>query len=117
MDFGGWKPYVPVAERRRKALRELEKQRKKGQSVSPVIIEGRTIAKTFWGKSLVREPGEVQRLCESPAARPNVCPQRFGYRSANPARGHRRHGQRLIPVPGLAYHHAGSEDSMEIDLL
>src|SRR3954449_110558 len=51
MDFYGWKPYVPVAERRRKALRELEKQRKKGQSVSPVVIEGRTIAKTFWGKS------------------------------------------------------------------
>lgn len=51
MDFYGWKRYVPAAERRRKALRELEKQRKKGQSVSPVIIEGRTIAKTFWGKS------------------------------------------------------------------
>jgi len=51
MDFHNWKPYVPVAERRRKALRQLEKQRKKGQSVSPVIIEGRTIAKTFWGKS------------------------------------------------------------------
>src|SRR5215203_6103844 len=51
MDFYGWKPYVPVAERRRKALRELEKQRKKGQSVSPIVIEGRTIAKTFWGKS------------------------------------------------------------------
>jgi uncharacterized Zn finger protein len=51
MDFYGWKPYVPVAERRRKALRELEKQRKKGHSVSPVVIEGRTIAKTFWGKS------------------------------------------------------------------
>src|ERR1044071_1275319 len=51
MDFYGWKPYVPVAERRRKALRALEKQRKKGQSVSPVIIEGRTIVKTFWGKA------------------------------------------------------------------
>src|SRR3954465_5905501 len=51
MDFYDRKPYVPVAERRRKALRELEKQRKKGHSVSPVIIEGRTIAKTFWGKA------------------------------------------------------------------
>ena len=51
MNFYKWKPYVPVAERRRKALREVEKQRKKGQSVSPVLIEGRTIAKTFWGKS------------------------------------------------------------------
>jgi uncharacterized Zn finger protein len=51
MDYYGWKPYVPVAQRRMKALRELEKQRKKGQSVSPITIEGRTIAKTFWGKS------------------------------------------------------------------
>src|SRR5215207_3255126 len=51
MDFYGWKPYVHVAERRRKALRELEKKRKKGQSVSPIVIEGRTIAKTFWGKA------------------------------------------------------------------
>ena len=51
MDFYGWKPYVPVAERRRKATREIEKRRKKGHTISPVIIEGRTIAKTFWGKS------------------------------------------------------------------
>ncbi len=47
----GWRPYVSVAERRRKAARELEKRRKKGHAVSPVVIEGRTIAKTFWGKS------------------------------------------------------------------
>ena len=31
MDFYGWKPYVSVAERRRKAMREIEKRRKKGQ--------------------------------------------------------------------------------------
>src|SRR5579863_7832215 len=47
----GWRPYVPVAERGRKAAREMEKLRKKGQPVSPVIIEGRTIVKTFWGKA------------------------------------------------------------------
>jgi len=28
--FGGWAPYVPVAARRRKAEREIEKLRKKG---------------------------------------------------------------------------------------
>src|SRR5580658_1583857 len=50
-DDWGWKPYVPVSERRRKALREIEKRRKKGHPVSPIIIEGRAIAKTFWGKS------------------------------------------------------------------
>ncbi|MBF0629162.1 MAG: H-NS histone family protein [Magnetococcales bacterium] len=48
---GGWAPYVPVAERRRKAMREVEKMRKKGQPVAPVVIEGRLIATTFWGKA------------------------------------------------------------------
>ncbi|TAK51812.1 MAG: hypothetical protein EPO25_15420 [Gammaproteobacteria bacterium] len=51
--FGGygWKPYVPVAERRRKAARQMQKLGKKGQQFSPVVIEGRTIARTFWGKA------------------------------------------------------------------
>lgn len=49
--YFGWAPYVSVAERRRKALREIEKRRKKGAAISPVAIEGRAIAKTFWGKS------------------------------------------------------------------
>ncbi|MGH9446157.1 MAG: SWIM zinc finger family protein, partial [Terriglobia bacterium] len=47
----GWRPYVSVAERRRKAAREMEKLSKKGRPISPVVIEGRTIAKTFWGKA------------------------------------------------------------------
>jgi hypothetical protein len=46
-----WRPYVPVAERRRKAMREMEKRKKKGHAVSPVTVEGRTIARTFWGKA------------------------------------------------------------------
>jgi uncharacterized Zn finger protein len=49
-DFG-WPPYVPVAERRRKALKKMESLRKKGQAISPVTIEGRTIVNTFWGKA------------------------------------------------------------------
>ncbi len=47
----GWRPYVSVAERRRKAARKMEKLRKKGQTISPVVIQGRAIAKTFWGKA------------------------------------------------------------------
>jgi uncharacterized Zn finger protein len=50
-DGWGWRPYVTVAERRRKAAREMEKRKKKGYAVSPVIIEGRAIVSTFWGKS------------------------------------------------------------------
>src|ERR1700716_913817 len=47
----GFRPYVPVAKRRAQAAREVEKRRKKGQAISPVVIEGRTIAQTFWGKA------------------------------------------------------------------
>ncbi len=47
----GFAPYVPVAERRRQAQRELEKMRKKGLVVQPIKIDGRIIAKTFWGKA------------------------------------------------------------------
>jgi uncharacterized Zn finger protein len=51
MSYFDWHPYVPVAEKRRQAQRKLAKLRKQGQPVAPVTIEGRTIAKTFWGKS------------------------------------------------------------------
>lgn len=46
-----WRPYVPVATRRHKAEREVQKLRKKGHPVAPVVIKGRTIARTFWGKA------------------------------------------------------------------
>jgi len=48
----GWRPYVPVAERRARAGREVAKLAKKsGQAASPVRLEGRRIASTFWGKA------------------------------------------------------------------
>ena len=50
-DYYGFRPYVPVAKRRMLAARELEKLKKKGHIVSPVVIEGRTIARNFWGKA------------------------------------------------------------------
>src|SRR5215510_6525677 len=34
-----------------RAAKEMAKLKKKGHPVSPVIIEGRTIVKTFWGKA------------------------------------------------------------------
>jgi uncharacterized Zn finger protein len=49
--FYDWRPYVSVAERRRKAKREMRRLQKKGHAVLPVVIEGRTIARTFWGKA------------------------------------------------------------------
>jgi uncharacterized Zn finger protein len=50
-DFGGWAPYVPVAQRQRQARQEIAALNKKGQSCQPVVVEGRTIARSFWGKA------------------------------------------------------------------
>jgi len=49
-DFG-FPPYVPVAQRRLDAQKKIKALTAKGQTLSPVTIEGRTIAKTFWGKA------------------------------------------------------------------
>jgi len=50
--YYSWRPYVPVAERRAKAARQLAKMAKKsGQPASPVALNGRQIASTFWGKA------------------------------------------------------------------
>jgi len=54
MDYGdyyGFKPYVPVGARRAQAARKLAKLQKKGRTISPVVIEGRKIARTFWGEA------------------------------------------------------------------
>lgn len=50
MAWRQWSPYVPVARRRANALREMGNLRKKGKDIQPVEIEGRTIARSFWGK-------------------------------------------------------------------
>src|ERR1017187_5450087 len=48
----GWRPYVPVAARKAKAARELAKLTKQsGYQASPVMLDGRKIATTFWGKA------------------------------------------------------------------
>jgi uncharacterized Zn finger protein len=52
--FDGWRPYVPVHVRRERAKREMERLRKKGHPISPVVVEGRAITKTFWGQSWCR---------------------------------------------------------------
>jgi uncharacterized Zn finger protein len=50
-DDDRWAPYVSVGERRRQAAGKLARLVKAGQSAAPVIIEGRAIAKTAWGKA------------------------------------------------------------------
>lgn len=51
MGYFGWKPYVPVAERRKKAEKVAAKMRKNGAALTPVIGGRGSIAKTFWGKA------------------------------------------------------------------
>jgi uncharacterized Zn finger protein len=46
-----FRPYVSVAQRRAKAMREIEKRKRKGQTITPIVLEGRTIAHSFWGKA------------------------------------------------------------------
>lgn len=49
--FYEWAPYVPVAERRRKAAGALARLARKGHTISPVVVQGRAIATTAWGKA------------------------------------------------------------------
>ncbi len=49
--FYRWKPYVPSAERRRQAERAVARFKKKGDIMKPVVLDGRAIAKTFWGRA------------------------------------------------------------------
>jgi uncharacterized Zn finger protein len=46
-----FRPYVSVEHRRAQAGREIDKRKKNGQVVSPVVIAGRLIATTFWGRA------------------------------------------------------------------
>jgi uncharacterized Zn finger protein len=49
--YGGFSEYVPVAEKRRQAEKSAAKVKKKNPDISPVIITGRKICKTWWGNS------------------------------------------------------------------
>lgn len=49
MAYGDWPVYVPVAKRREKARRAMDKLRKKGMDIQPIVMEGRKITRNFWG--------------------------------------------------------------------
>jgi uncharacterized Zn finger protein len=50
---GGWsfRPYVSAAEKRRRAKKAANALEKKGQKLNPVRVDGRTIARSFWGQA------------------------------------------------------------------
>ncbi|MGV8146237.1 MAG: hypothetical protein ACLKAK_07765 [Alkaliphilus sp.] len=49
--YGRYPKQVSVAEKKAKAQKHIEKLRKKNPDISPVIITGRKIAKTWWGEA------------------------------------------------------------------
>ena len=49
--WGFFKPAPTVGERKEKAAKTIARLSKKGRTLSPVRIEGRAIARTFWGKA------------------------------------------------------------------
>ena len=86
----------PVAERRRKA--RSEDRPSCGRRAMPSrrwSIEGRDDRQDLLGQGMVRQPRALQRLRESPAARPHLCPQRLGGGPADRKRRGRGDGQRL----------------------
>jgi uncharacterized Zn finger protein len=51
MSYWQYAPYVSVAEKRARAEKKIRQLQKKDPKIEPVIIEGRTLASTWWGKS------------------------------------------------------------------
>lgn len=51
MSYWGWKPYVSVAERQKKAEMAVAKAKKAGKTMSPIAAYRGALAKTFWGKA------------------------------------------------------------------
>jgi len=49
--YGGFAPYVSVAERRAKAAKLAAKLARQGKNLDPVVISGKKIATSFWGKA------------------------------------------------------------------
>lgn len=49
-----WPRYVSVAERRKKAAKQVAKLKKGGRRIDPVTVKGRKLATTFWGEAWCR---------------------------------------------------------------
>jgi hypothetical protein len=49
--YEAFPPYVPVAQRRAKAEKQLRQMQKKNPRLKPVILTGNSLASTWWGKS------------------------------------------------------------------
>lgn len=51
MSYGYYPKYVTVAEKRAKAQKKIKQLRKKNPNIRPIILDGKALAKTWWGKA------------------------------------------------------------------
>ena len=51
MSYGDYPQYISAAEKKEKAAKSLAKLKKKNPDIQPIIIQGRTLAKSWWGKA------------------------------------------------------------------
>ena len=51
MGYFRFPKYVSVAEKKAKAAKKLKQLQKKRSDIQPIVIEGNTLAKTWWGKA------------------------------------------------------------------
>ena len=51
MGYWGYAPYVSVAQKRAKAEKKLKQLKKKNPNIKPVVISGKALAITWWGKA------------------------------------------------------------------
>lgn len=47
--YGGFAPYVPVSEHRARAAKSAAALRKKNPDIEPVVVDGKKLARTWWG--------------------------------------------------------------------
>lgn len=52
--WNGFAPYVRVAEKKARAAKKLAQLQKKNKSIRPVCVQGRAIARNWWGKAWCR---------------------------------------------------------------
>jgi len=76
MSWGGYAPYVSVGEKRAKAQKKIAQMRKqkKYADIEPVAIEGRLIAKNWWGKAWCTN---LESYADY-SSRKSVCKKRHG---------------------------------------
>lgn len=49
--YNSYPEYVPVAKKKELAKKQVEKLKKKNPNIAPIVIEGKNIANTWWGKA------------------------------------------------------------------